>query len=57
MKLTIGQLKCASNFTKHVTSARGGQSHEIHCAAINRQTLKITITHLKVNFSFVITQC
>ena len=33
MRLTIGQLKCASDFVKQITSARWKLSHETHLAA------------------------
>ena len=55
IRLTIGQLKCASKFLKKIISARRGHSHEIHCAPTHCQTFKSTITHMKVNSSFLIT--
>ena len=46
MRLTVGQLKCASDFMKQITSARRELSHEIGCVALHHQTSKCIITHM-----------
>ena len=35
MRLTGGQLKCASDFTKQITSARWELSHEMRCLTLS----------------------
>ena len=49
MRLTVGQLKCASDFTKRVTSARWKILHETHSASPHRQSLKSTTTHMNLH--------